>query len=527
MSSSNESSLFGSWLDPWKAAVHYYSGMMQYVADFTELAFAAATPFERMQRKAAEENPPEQVAKDTEGVLALNAEIAREGFFGALDSMIDYHGAKIRELNEAIWNTYLGLEGEKIDEYWARMARNMEAVAVKYPAAIRDIKKDFGFHFDGPGYELAAETSRFYLYRVLPTKPGVITHKNAKPIILIPPYVLGEHILAFLPNENKSLAHCYANNGIPTYVRVVKDIHATPAVQIMTPEDDIMDTRFFCQEVAAIHERKVTLGGLCQGGTMGLLAVLTGKVDGIVDRLSTAVSPMDGSKSASLIEYMEKLPPSCRDIGYSLVELPNGAFVVSGKILAAVFKWRRFRVENPVSTFYRDALLLEKMNGKIGSTPAAINHWLRHERKDLPELVTKMTLDLYRFPVAEDGTLPVKLFGKKVSFKKLNELGAEGFRFYLGYAPADDLVEVPSATAPSAYVDPIILEMVPFTKGHAGIATSHPSPKSDCTLEGCFPENGNGKMHRGPVCAQMQWNEEGFREDGIPLLHAEGNGLAH
>ncbi|MDZ7579241.1 MAG: hypothetical protein U5R30_01060 [Deltaproteobacteria bacterium] len=45
----------------------------------------------------------------------------------------------------------------------------------------------------------------------------------------LPPYVLGADILGFLPGENKSYAHAYANFGVPTYIRILKDISTTEA----------------------------------------------------------------------------------------------------------------------------------------------------------------------------------------------------------------------------------------------------------------------------------------------------------
>ena len=77
---------------------------------------------------------------------------------------------------------------------------------------------------------------------MLPQK-GIKVKERSKPILIIPPYVLGVNILGFLPGEGKSYVHAYANQGIPTYVRVLKDIETTPAVQTMTGEDDALDTR--------------------------------------------------------------------------------------------------------------------------------------------------------------------------------------------------------------------------------------------------------------------------------------------
>jgi hypothetical protein len=47
---------------------------------------------------------------------------------------------------------------------------------------------------------------------------------DAKPVLIIPPYVLGANILGFLPGEQRSYAHCFANQGFPTYIRILKAI---------------------------------------------------------------------------------------------------------------------------------------------------------------------------------------------------------------------------------------------------------------------------------------------------------------
>jgi hypothetical protein len=69
------------------------------------------------------------------------------------------------------------------------------------------------------------------------------------------------------PYENKSYSHSFANEGIPTYVRVVKDIMTNEKVQTMTPEEDCEQTRQLCAKVMELNDgKKVTLNGTCQGG---------------------------------------------------------------------------------------------------------------------------------------------------------------------------------------------------------------------------------------------------------------------
>jgi hypothetical protein len=127
-------------------------------------------------------------------------------------------------------------------------------VAYTYPAAIDGIEGDFGFHFERqPKASLFDETDRFLLYQVLPSDPKVKTRENSKPIMIVPPFVLGANILAFLPHEKRSYAHAFANQGFPTYIRILKDIQSNEAVQLMGPEEDAKDTRRFCEAIKARH----------------------------------------------------------------------------------------------------------------------------------------------------------------------------------------------------------------------------------------------------------------------------------
>ena len=80
----------------------------------------------------------------------------------------------------------------------------MQRVAVEYLEAIRKARDVFGFHFDNGNYIKAIETDRFTVYQVLPTDKDVKVRKNAKPIIILPPYVLRLNILAFYPMRGRA-----------------------------------------------------------------------------------------------------------------------------------------------------------------------------------------------------------------------------------------------------------------------------------------------------------------------------------
>ena len=116
---------------------------------------------------------------------------------------------QIEEGVKATATTFLGGEGETIEQFMRRQAEVMSAVA-NFNEQIEKIKDEFGFQFHSPDYKLVAETPSFLMYQVLPLKPGVKVRDDLKPMLLVPPYMLGVNILAFLPFENKSYAHAFA-----------------------------------------------------------------------------------------------------------------------------------------------------------------------------------------------------------------------------------------------------------------------------------------------------------------------------
>jgi hypothetical protein len=233
---------------------------------------------------------------------------------------------------------------------------------------------------------------------------------------------------------------------------------------------------------------------------VALLDILSGELDGLVDALITCVAPMDGTRSKSLVEYMEHLPPRFRDLGYAEKALPNGNKVVDGKVMSWVYKLKSMEKEAPIFSFYRDLMMFNRPDGKkakISKTAAALNHWLIYDRSDLPIAITKMSFDSYTIPVAKDGTLSVRLFDRKLNFKRLKE---KKIKFLICYAEKDDLVDKESALAPLDYID---AEVSVFPKGHGAIATSWSLPSSECALDTTF-----GNDCRGPVRYQLDLEKE-------------------
>jgi len=477
----------------------YWNGLFKYINEFMTPFWIALNSFNTTERNKLVRHTPQENIRDYLELLQFNIQVANKGLNSTLKNMNDFHLQELSRSFNAWLNTVFEREGEDIESFVERQAKLLEKVVYEYPKAIDDIEPEYGFHFDTNGYRKVGETDRFFLYQVLPQKK-MKSRNNAKPILIVPPYVLGVNILGFLPGEGKSYAHAFANQGIPTYVRAIKDINTTPAVQTMTGEDDALDTRYFCEIIKKQHGRPVTLNGFCQGGFITIVDVLSGQLDGLVDALITCVAPMDGTRSKALIEYLEHLPSRFRDLGYAVRDLPNGNQVVDGKVMSWVYKLKSMEKEAPIYTLYRDLMMFDDPLGKdvkITKTAAALNHWLIYDRDDIPVAITKMSFDSYTIPVKEDGTLPIKLFGRALNFKYLKE---KGIRYLICYAASDDLIDKESALAPLDFVD---AEVTMFPKGHGAIATTWSAVDSEYAVHKRF-ENGM----RGPVRFQLDLDEE-------------------
>src|SRR3989339_141752 len=213
---------------------------------------------------------------------------------------------------------------------------------------------------------------------------------KGKPLLIIPPYVLGYDILAFLPNEGKSFVHELANNGIPTYIRIIKPILKTPSVQTMFLENECEETKEFSQKLLKKHGSPVTLAGYCQGGFTAMLSCLSGKLEKEVDALITFVSPMDGTKSTGINKYLMDLPDSFKSLKYATRILSNGNKII--------------------------------------------------ETADLS----------YAISVTSQGDLPVKLFNQKLNFRDISKYLKA---CQLNISTLDNLVEPECARVPAQFSD--------------------------------------------------------------------------
>lgn len=482
--------LMAALLDQAKTSQTYWLGLCRSILDFMAPSFTALNSLTTVQREKLEFLPSQDSLQDYLEFWQFILQMGEKAFLNGLKVMNDYHVRQMEGTFKAWLNTAFGLEGEDIASFMARQANIMDLLVHDYPQAIRAIEPEYGLHFDDGGYVQVAETDRFYLYQVLPRHEEIKVRKKGKPVLIIPPYVLGANIMAFLPGEDKSFVHCFANQGIPTYIRIVKDIYTTPAVQVITGEEDCLDTRLFCQQVQDRHGTAVTLCGYCQGGFTAVINLLSGELDGLVDALITCVAPMDGTRSKGLRSFLEQLPERFKETRFAIKSLPNGNQVVQGRLLSWVFKLKDITKENPLNSFFRDLQLLEK-GMKIAKSAAAINYWLLHDVTDLPVAICKMSYDSYTIPVTPDGTLPVKLFGRSLNFRRIKEMGID---WLICAAEKDDLVEKEAALAPLDWVE---AEVTMFPKGHVAMATSWSLPTSECSLDKCFLD------FRGPVRYQL------------------------
>jgi poly(3-hydroxyalkanoate) synthetase len=488
----------------------YWVGLSRYILDFMAPAFSALESFRAVEADKLQEYSPEETIRDYAGLWEFILRLTETGLAHGMKAINDFHAHQLEQGYEAWNNTLSHQKGKDIAAFMAKQARLMELVVHEYPQAIRAIKPEYGFHFDDGNYVKTAETDRFCLYQVLPWDKSVQVRQNGKPIVIIPPYVLGANILAFLPAEGKSFVHCFANQGIPTYIRIVKDIYANPAVQRMTGEEDCWDTKFFLEQVKAAHDRPVTLCGYCQGGFTVAVNYLSGELDGLVDALITSVAPLDGTRSKSLSDFLAQIPKRFEDIGFGIKTLPNGNRVVNGKLMSWVYKLKSMERDNPIIAFIRDLKLFER-NLKINKTAAAINYWLLYDQTDLPLEIGKMSYDSYTIPVANDGTLPVTLFGRPLNFKRIKE---QGIKWLICVAEKDDLVEKESALAPLDWVE---AEVAVFPKGHVAIATSWSLPTTECSLDRCFLD------YRGPVRFQLDLEAESDQPRTVAASKNQGD----
>jgi poly(3-hydroxyalkanoate) synthetase len=440
--------------------------------------------------QAAKDNP--MTLRDTLEIMAHKSSLMKKGMKATQEKMADYMFDQMKEANEALFNTMLDNEGENLTGYLKREAEVMEAVA-NFPEKIEKVKDDFGFHFNTSAYRLIHDTGSFLMYQVLPLKKGVKVRDDLKPMLLVPPYMLGTHILSFLPYEDKSYAHSFANEGIPTYVRVVKDIDENEIVQNMTPDDDCDQTRELCEVLKKKHGKKVTLNGTCQGGYICLMNTLSGTLTDVSDTIITNVAPIDGTYS----DAISGMPAMHHD--FITHTLPSGGKVANGYMLSLGMRFVAIDRETPLIKVLDQASLQKATELNPGKTVAALFRWLLKERVHLPLGIANMSTCTFHDPISEDGVLPVSLYGKPLKIGDLKDLGV---KWYQNYALKDDLVTPEGATAANKFLEGTdVIESVPFPGGHVAILTSPYNKRAP--VNDYFTAK-DGTKYRGPVKFQLE-----------------------
>lgn len=450
---------------------------------------------------AEQQNPlgTNEDISDFADLIQWNLAIAEKNFRSGFEEIGKYSSARLKGWTQA-WIDYVEGKPDKLKDFYITEAATMKHLTTSIDQAVSEVESHFGFKLsDCNRYTKIAETDKFEMFQVMPNIHGVNVKEDGKPVLLIPPYVLGPNILAFLPNEGRSYAHSFANKGIPTYIRVVKNINDHPAVQSMTGEDDVLDTKYLCECLVQKHGKQVSLNGYCQGGFMAMTGILTGKLDEVVDTLITCVAPLDGTKSQGLTSFLNSLPPRYRNLEYATKTLENGNRVIDGKLMGWVFKLKNVERESPFSIMMSDMKMIEDRpndNQPVPRIAAAINRWICGDRTDLPLEISKMSFASYTIPIDKNGNLPFELFGKKLNLKHIEE---KGINFQICYAEKDDLVEKSAALAPLNFIK---ADVAAFPKGHGAIATSWSKPDSPYPLDGEF----NGS--KGPVRYHLEIEEK-------------------
>jgi hypothetical protein len=480
----------------------YWVGVLSYFNEFSTPFWLSLNSFLRKEKDKIKEVTVMETINDYVELLKFNMQILEKGLTPSISGTHDFHRDQTEKFMAAFINFLFNIDGENIKDYSKSSVQTLDNLIRAFPQAVQDVKKDFGFHFDDGGYTKIAETDRFTLYQVFSRDKNIKVRKTGKPIMIVHPYVLGANILGFLPDEKKSYAHAYADQGIPTYIRILKNIHENPALEVMTGEDEALDTKYFCEIIKKKHNKMVTLNGFCQGGFMCLCDLLSGQLDNLVDALITCVAPIDGTRSKALVEYLQHIPPRFRDLNYAAKEMPTGNLVVDGKVMSWVYKLKSMDKEAPLVIFNRDLASVQSMskageNLQINKTAAALLHWLTYDRLDLPMAITQMSFDSYTIPITSDGTLPVKLYGKALNFKKMKE---NRIKWLICYGEGDDLVDKATTLAALDFID---AEVTPFPKGHGAIATTWSHPDTACALHKTF---GNG--YRGPFRYHLDLEKE-------------------
>ena len=384
-------------------------------------------------------------------------------------SMAQMGAKQLNQWNSAVGNTFSPeSDGENIFGYWDRKSRLASFAGIELPKKIKDIRGKYGLQLHDPdAYEHIAQNDFFDLYRTIPTKAGIHKEHNpkSKGFLAVPPTPLGHDVFAFLPREQKSFVHAVANEGIPMYIPVLKHIDHHDAVKTMTVEDYIESIQQFLEVINKLHDGKpTTLMGYCAGGKPVIYGAAAGKFDDLTDGIITGATPMGGDSDLS--KMVGEIPEPIRDAAIALRNSGNHK-VVDGFILSAFFG-SADGFSSPILDFLGDYNRFDGVDKKLelSDTRAAMLHWLRHDRIDLPPKIVDLSFVTYMQPIEDDGTLPFEIFGERPNIKELDKVP------YLNcLMEKDTLVPQSNGTQHMKFLKKALFKLYPG--GHIALLTDH------------------------------------------------------
>lgn len=482
----------------------FWGAVLESQKDFNRMCSATINTSTKALAQLVATSDPIKAAEIIVAVQGLVQEVVLKGLVASQEGDHKFFENQLSELTLAIVENSANPFSDAVEAYWERTEKMARTIATDFPDAVKTVEAEFGFHPEKWGCEVVDMNEFFTLYQVLPFN-GAKIRRGVKPLLILHPYVLGHHILSFLPGDNRSYVHAFANEGIPTYFRVLKNIDTTPAVQTMTGEDDVRSTRRFCLKIANRHCIAPTLNGYCQGGFLGMLGFVSGELDGVADALITAVAPADGYQPSQLSDFVRKMPDALKSLAFATKTLANGNQVIDGQTMSFMFSLMGIEGVLPLLPRAWDGYVkASKKNGgqMFDKAGAATALWLTQGKKDLPPKIAELSLLSYTRPISEDGTLPIKLFGEDMN---INHFDTYGIPWLVCRGSKDGLIGEGSARVPVKKL--LSATESVFPGGHGVIATVYPDPNSTCPLNGSFEVD--GRTYVGPVKWQLDLSEKG------------------
>ena len=194
------------------------SALFRYTSEFVVPYMIATNYFRDVELGKLGRHDVLETLKDYMNLGLFNLDLSNRAVIGALGAASSYARLESAKTTEALLPLFFSGDRSGLDNLVRRKTELLELIAHRYPEAIQAIEPEYGFHFERGMNPKVAETDRFIVYQVLPTDANASVRSGGKPILILPPYVLGGNILGFLPGENRSYAHCFANQASrPTF----------------------------------------------------------------------------------------------------------------------------------------------------------------------------------------------------------------------------------------------------------------------------------------------------------------------